>query len=87
MKIETKFDIGQEVWFINEHYAFSKRSPRVDRGKIDNVRIFALKGKAQINYRICDDSCSHYGKHSYKEKQLFITEAEAQAKLTELLNK
>ena len=87
MKIETKFDIGQKVWFINRHYSLNGTIKQVESGTIENVRIFGLKGKVQIHYRICDSNCSWYEKHSYRENQLFVTEAEAQAKLNELLNK
>lgn len=81
--IEPKFKIGQEVWFVNPRNGYDAQ---IERGKIENLRIFALKSKIQINYRICDSNCSWYDRHSYRQKELFATEAEAKAKLEELKN-
>lgn len=79
--IEPKFKIGQEVWFVNKRNGYDAK---VECAKIENLRIFALKSKIQINYRISDSCCSIYDRHSYKQKELFTTEEEAKAKLEEL---
>ena len=76
--IEPKFKIGQEVWFVNKRNGYDAQ---IECGKIENLRIFALKSKIQINYRICDSNCSWYDRHSYRQKELFATEEEARAKL------
>ena len=76
--IEPKFKIGQEVWFINKR---NGNDAQIECGKIENLRIFALKSKIQINYRISDSCCGWYDRHSYRQKELFATEEEARAKL------
>lgn len=81
--IEPKFKIGQEVWFVNQRNGFDAK---VECAKIENLRIFALKSKIQINYRISDSCCGWYNRHSYRQKELFATEEEAKAKLEELKN-
>jgi hypothetical protein len=81
--IEPKFKVGQKVWFVNKRNGYDAK---VECAKIENLRIFALKSKIQINYRICDSNCSWYDRHSYRQKELFATEEEAKNHLEEMKN-
>ena len=78
--IVPKFNIGQEVWFINY---FSDCGYRVDYGKVVEIKIneydktlyeIAYKYKGELDFK------------SRKYTNVFATEEEARAKLKELQN-
>ena len=62
MKIETKYDIGQEVWFRKGHL--------VVKGCITDIFLFKQEGKIVIGYCINDYD------HALTESQLFPTKEE-----------
>lgn len=62
MKIETKYDIGQEVWFRKGHL--------VVKGTITDIFLFEQEGKIVIGYVINDYD------HALTESQLFPTKEE-----------
>ena len=62
MKIETKYDIGQEVWFRKGHL--------VVKGTITDIFLFKHEGKIVIGYGINDYD------HALTESQLFSTKEE-----------
>ena len=62
MKIETKYDIGQEVWFRKGHL--------VVKGTITDIFLFEQEGKIVLGYGINDYD------HALTESQLFPTKEE-----------
>ena len=72
MKIETKFDIGQEVWWIKECIYFVKNPYEIRSGKIGAME---YDGK-EIIYVV--------GLDFIEEKELFATEYEAEQKFQKI---
>ena len=74
MKIETKFDINQEIYFVIDN---------VEKGKINGIYpcIKEIEDECFTNYGITD-------KYGYAlrlpEDQIFATREEAEAKLKEI---
>lgn len=62
MKIETKYDIGQEVWFRKGHL--------VVKGTITDIFLFKNEGKIVIGYGINDYD------NALTESELFPTKEE-----------
>jgi hypothetical protein len=62
MKIETKYNIGDEVWFRRGHL--------VVKGTITDIFLFKNEGKIVIGYGINDYD------HALTESQLFPTKEE-----------
>ena len=84
MKIETQFDIGQEVWVVGtefsrktcSHCGYSMSTPRwvvcEGVGKPETIRIVAYRvGNTNIRYQ--QDTAV------WREENAFLTRAEAQA--------
>lgn len=71
MKIKTKFDIGQEVYYID------KNSMEIYQCFIEGIQILRIG----IMYYIYDD---YYLAEKVYEENLFATRKEAEAKLKEL---
>lgn len=78
MKIETKFDIHQEVYYIAEYINGNGDSfKEVTMGDITSIRLSEdINKKATIYYWIDG--------YTYTENQLFATREEAEKKLKEL---
>lgn len=73
MKIETKFDIGQEVWFIFDRVLWGERLLSVEKSKIYGIDI--------------TNDIKYYFEtlpYDYKEEHIFLTKEEAEIKLQEL---
>ena len=85
MKIETRFDSGERIYFTINGFIYS--------GKIKGVRIISLQKniriKTEISYLITDVSCCSikyrmvaeylmYENYEMGEKQCFLTLQEAQ---------
>ena len=62
MRIETKYDIGQEVWFRQGHL--------VVKGCITDIFLFKQEGKIVIGYGINDYD------HALTESSLYPTKEE-----------
>lgn len=73
MKIETKFDIGQEVYYIEEYYNESD-------DYIKEIRIGIIDKISITEYR----TLFWVDGDSYYEFELFATREEAEARLEEL---
>lgn len=87
MTIETKFDIGQKVWVIWGCSYFPEKC-YIAEDTIDWLKVYRVNPKAQkfsIAYRIKRNGSGKA--YMFCEKDIYATKAEAQAKLTELLNK
>lgn len=71
MKIETKFDIGQEIYFIG-FFDF------IDKGKIEKIEIRVNKDEKFIVYALRGFI------NTFCQSQIFATREEAEAKLKEM---
>ena len=82
MKIETKFDIGQEVWFIGNKFNGEENS--LYMGKIRTIVVVYRgvifdKESYDITYEVdCGFFANVYG------QRLYATKEEAEAKLKEM---
>lgn len=72
MKIETKFDIGQEVYYIVNYFDLGNISGEVKIGFIDNI---VYQGN-KIFYQVKNIY--------YAENYIFATREEAEKKLKEM---
>ena len=71
MKLETKFDIGQEVYRISDY--------------LDDIISFEIKQIRISNIRIPEYYVNRDSKWGYYESELFATKEEAEAKLKEIM--
>lgn len=86
--IVPKFKIGQEVFIVDKNYF------KIEHYKIANCKILGIEDKLdrKNNYvrwyilKIYNSSYFEYRRYKFKEKDVFATEQEAQAKLQELQN-
>lgn len=76
MKIETKFDIGQEVWFIKRCIYYVKNPYEIRSGKIGAIQLY---DEGRISYVVFIDF--------FEENELFATKAEAEQALKRLEGK
>ncbi len=76
MKIETKFDIGQEVYTIRNHYIY--------KTNIEYIEIFKVGNELIIGYKYYLPGS--YETYLAEENELFITKEEAEQKLKENKN-
>jgi hypothetical protein len=65
MKIETKYNIGDEVWFYNMDYAW------LEKQKIINIKVELIKGCPDIRYKT-EYSGWFSESHIFKSKEDFI---------------
>ena len=75
MKIETKFDIGQDVYTIRHNNS-------IYHTKIDIISLIEINGEVCVFYYY--DQPGSYAHCEEIEKNLFATREEAEAKLKEL---
>mgnify|MGYP007001763739 CR=1 FL=1 len=84
MKIETKFDVGDEVWVVERSYAENKYYANSSIIWMLNINVY-VKEKANIGYCLRD----YYGRCFY-DNELFPTEDEAEfecIRLNEILER
>lgn len=84
--IVPKFRIGQEVFIVDKNYF------KIEHYKIANCKILGIEDKLdrKNNYvrwyilKIYNSSYFEYRRYKFKEKDVFATKQEAQAKLKEM---
>ena len=76
MKIETKFDIGQEVYVIDNH----KRRINIIPCKVISIQTNSSDSHTAVNY-YCITGCLLFWS---EENKTFATKEEAEAKLKEM---
>lgn len=88
MKIETKFNIGQEVFTLYKcKYENGLTSKRYNllHGTIKSIKVIIFIDKIKISYYM-DCSMPQFYSDFYEEEVLFATKEEAELKLKELEN-
>lgn len=83
MKIETKFDIGQEVFFIVPKMNVPKEHYKIRRGKISCIDVRCILGLKHCSseYKIMtNEGCYSY----YYDSEIYLSREEAEAKLKEM---
>ena len=73
MKIETKFDIGQEVWIVFDRTLWGERLLSVEKVVISTI---VITDKIMYNFETIP--------YDHKEELLFATREEAEQKLKEM---
>lgn len=76
MKIETKFDIGQIVYTIRNHYIYKTR--------VEYIEIFKVANELIVGYKYYLPGS--YETYLAEDNELFVTKEEAEQRLKELEN-
>ena len=85
-RIEPKFKIGQEVFIINKDYFFVK-DYEVECHKIVGIEDKVDRKNNYVRwYTLTFDNTTWAKRYKFLEKDVFLTEEEAKAKLEELKN-
>lgn len=85
MKIETKFDINQEVFFIVPKMNVPKEHYKIKRGKISCIDTRCISGLKHCSseYKIItNEGCYSY----YHDSEIYSCREDAEKKLEEIQN-
>ena len=83
MEIKTKFDLGQEVFFIVPKMNVPKEHYKIRRGKISCIYIKCILGLKHCSseYKImAKEGCYSY----YYDSEIYLSKEEAEQKLKEV---